>query len=331
MIAVENLTVRYGTGHGALTAVDSVSFAIPEGRTLALVGESGSGKSSIARAVLGLVPAVTGSVTLGDNRYTTHRSRDTASYRKTVQMVFQDPASSLSPRMTIGRALNEALELRGVRRSERLTEARRALELVGLSESALPRYPHQFSGGQKQRIAIARALAVNPRFIVLDEVTSALDVSVQASILNLLSDLQRELSLSYLFISHDLSVVRTISDAVGVLYLGHIVETAPTVDLFAAPQHPYTRALLESVPVFGEPRPPAALSGDLPNPRRPPKGCRFHTRCPVGPLAVPGREVCIDVDPQVGSGSQPHNAACHFAGRDESPEFGAMPLAATRE
>jgi peptide/nickel transport system ATP-binding protein len=211
--------------------------------------------------------------------------------------------------------ITEALATRGSGgggwRGRRL-EAVRILGLVGLPESALERYPHQFSGGQRQRIAIARALAVGPEVVINDEVTSALDVSVQATILNLLKKLQRELDLSYLFISHDLSTVRYMSDVVAVMYLGRIVEVAETAHLFASPQHPYTRALIASIPRIGAARSTAPVAGDLPDPRRPPSGCRFHTRCPVGPLADPSRTICVESDPQAEAALREHSAACHF-------------------
>jgi peptide/nickel transport system ATP-binding protein len=216
--------------------------------------------------------------------------------------------------MSIRETIGEALARRGVTRSARGAETLRALELVGLGESALVRYPHQFSGGQRQRIAIARALAMRPDVIVMDEVTSALDVSVQAQILNLLRDLQRELGVSYVFISHDLSVIGVMSDLVAVMYLGRIVEQGTSETLFARPSHPYTQALIRSVPKFATERAPAPLSGDVPDPRNPPPGCHFHTRCPVGPLNHPERTICVEIDPHTIAGSQPNRAACHFAG-----------------
>jgi oligopeptide/dipeptide ABC transporter ATP-binding protein len=315
-LEVRGLRVRYGEGAQALIAVDGVDLDVPDGGTLGLVGESGCGKSTIARALVGLVPVVGGSITLEGVDYTGQRARDTSSYRRKVQMVFQDPYSSLNPRMTVNELMGEALSLRGLSgrsSSARQAEGLRILTLVGLSRTALNRYPHQFSGGQRQRIAIARALAVGPDVIIADEITSALDVSVQATILNLLKDLQRELKLSYLFISHDLSVVRLISDAVAVMYLGRVVESAKSDELFSAPRHPYTSALINSIPSFKPKRAAAPLSGDLPDPRNPPAGCRFHTRCPVGPLTNAERTICIDRDPEEIAAEQVHRAACHFA------------------
>jgi peptide/nickel transport system ATP-binding protein len=218
--------------------------------------------------------------------------------------------------MTAGEMINEALATRGIRAmKDQRVEALRIFEHVGMPLHSLGRYPHQFSGGQRQRIAIARALAVGPEVIIHDEVTSALDVSVQATILNLLRQLQRDLKLSYLFISHDLSAVRLMSDVVSVMYLGRIVETAATDDLFAAPKHPYTTALIASLPRMGAARQKAPLSGDLPDPRKPPTGCRFHTRCPIGPLVYKDRTICIDRDPQDEAATRLHEAACHFADR----------------
>jgi len=313
-LVLQGLTVRYGYGAQALTAVDGADLAIPEGGTLGLVGESGCGKSTVARAIVGLVPLIGGKILLDGVDYTSERKRSSLEFRRRVQMIFQDPYSSLNPRMKVAEMVSEAFRTRGLRSTvEVKAETNRIFELVGLPLTSLERYPHQFSGGQRQRVAIARALAVGPRVIVHDEVTSALDVSVQATILNLLRKLQKELKLSYLFISHDLSTVRVMSDIVAVMYLGRIVETAPRDALFASPEHPYTSALIASVPQIGASRKPAPLPGDLPDPRHPPAGCRFHTRCPVGPLKDATRTVCIDSDPQAAAGERRHEAACHFA------------------
>ncbi len=313
---VKGLVVRYGSGRNALTAVDGADLAVPAAGTLGLVGESGCGKSTIARALVGLVPVASGSIFLDGEDCTDTRRREAASYRRRVQMVFQDPYSSLNPRMPVGEVMWEAMGMRGPeyrQSTRRRREVLRLLDLVGLRPDALDRYPHQFSGGQRQRIAIARALAVGPDVVIADEVTSALDVSVQSTILNLLKDLQRELRLSYLFISHDLSVVRLMSDHVAVMYLGRVVENAPSQQLFSQPCHPYTQALIASVPDLDHDRLPAPLVGDLPDPRRPPAGCRFHSRCPVGPLYNPERTICVDVDPQAEAPTREHLAACHFA------------------
>jgi peptide/nickel transport system ATP-binding protein len=313
-LELRDVTVRYGSGDGALTAVDRIDLDVPERGTLGLVGESGCGKSTLARALVGLVPIAGGTVRLDGDDVTPARARGTRAFRRRVQLIFQDPYSSLNPRMRVGDALAEAVAQRGVRRSLRAAEALRLLDLVGLPRTALERYPHQFSGGQRQRVAIARALAVGPELVINDEVTSALDVSVQANILNLLRDLQRELGLSYVFISHDLSTVRYMSDAVAVMYLGTIVENAATDELFRAPRHPYTQALIASIPRLGQARRSAPLPGELPDPRHPPAGCRFHTRCPIGPLVRPDRTICLEIDPQTIATTKEHRAACHFAG-----------------
>jgi peptide/nickel transport system ATP-binding protein len=324
-LEVEGLVVRYAVGRNSLTAVDGVDLAVPVAGTLGLVGESGCGKSTIARALVGLVPVTSGSIKLNGEDCSPERKRKTPAFRRRVQMVFQDPYSSLNPRMPVGEALSEAMGMRGAefrRRTRKRQEVQRLLELVGMRTEALERYPHQFSGGQRQRIAIARALAAGPEVIICDEVTSALDVSVQATILNLLQELQRELQLSYLFISHDLSVVRLMSDHVAVMYLGRIVESAPSRQLFERPCHPYTQALIGSVPVLERERTKAPLAGDLPDPRHPPEGCRFHTRCTVGPLYKPERTICFEQDPQQAAAEREHRAACHFAhelARHDSP------------
>jgi oligopeptide/dipeptide ABC transporter ATP-binding protein len=313
MLELQNVTVRYGSGHGAVHAAENISISVPKGGTLGLVGESGSGKSSIARAVVGIAPMTSGHILLDGVDCTSREARRKADFRRRVQMIFQDPYSSLNPRMTIGEALVEAQAGRRRSRAQRRLEARRLLEMVGVPAGALPRYPFEFSGGQRQRIAIARALATAPEVIICDEVTSSLDVSVQATILNLLKDLQHELQYSSLFISHDLAAVRYLSDAVSVIYAGQIVETASTDELFGTPRHPYTQCLLLSIAEVGMARKKVPLIGELPDPRNPPRGCRFHTRCPVGPLNAPDRQICIERDPQEVAGENDHAAACHFA------------------
>jgi peptide/nickel transport system ATP-binding protein len=312
-IEVRGLTVRYGR----VTAVDRVDLAVPERGTLGLVGESGSGKSTIARAIVRLVPVASGDVLVGGGARPPG-SRDRG-LRPSVQMVFQDPYSSLNPRMTVGEAIEEPLRIhRRLGAAQRRHEVGSLLRLVALDPGAGERYPHEFSGGQRQRIAIARALAANPRVLIADEITSSLDVSVQANVLNLLHDLQTRLDLSYLFISHNLSVVRYMSDVVAVMYMGRIVEQAPTEEVFAHPQHPYTMALIDSVPQPGR-RARPRLAGEIPDLRRPPTGCRFHTRCPIGPLHRPERTICIEADPQVGAAGRRHASACHFAGEIGPP------------
>lgn len=331
MLTISDLTVTYGTGRHKLTAVDSASFSVPRGTTLALVGESGSGKSTIARAIVGLAPVSSGSIRVAGTDVDVSSSRRTPSFRRQAQMVFQDPFASLNPRMTVADTLDEALSRRGgLIRRDRRREAVRLLDLVRLPLSSLSRFPHEFSGGQRQRIAIARALSVGPEVILMDEVTSALDVSVQATIINLLKDLQSELALTYLFISHDLSVVSTISDRIAVLYLGRIVEQAETPDIISAPEHPYTKALMASVP--GAPsavQADAPLPGELPDPRNPPRGCPFHARCPVGPQAIPSRTICVTDDPRHIATQRLHSAACHYASSvQRPPSYGAPKSAA---
>ncbi|MGH3203820.1 MAG: ABC transporter ATP-binding protein [Trebonia sp.] len=291
-----------------LHAVDGVDMRIDRGAALALVGESGSGKSTLARALAGLLRPDRGEIRLDDRVLPARRSR--ADHRK-IQMVFQDPYSSLNPRMTVGSTLHELLRVHHVvPRAEIAAHSRELLGLVGLGEEALPAYPRQFSGGQRQRVAIARALALKPELLIADEPVSALDVSVQATILNLLQDLRAELGLSLLLISHNLAVVRHLCDRTAVMYLGRIVEVGPTETLFTAPQHPYTKGLLAAIPrmAFDQDGVAPAVQGDPPSPLRIPTGCRFRTRCPIA------EPICEQEDPQLRAGRDPrHSAACHFA------------------
>jgi peptide/nickel transport system ATP-binding protein len=315
-LELRGLTVRYGERGSAVTAVNQVDLALAPGKTLGIVGESGSGKSSLARAIVGLVSLAGGSIHLDGVDFTSAHARNTIGFRRRVQMIFQDPYSSLNPRMTCGTALMEALAVRDSahRVKDKRAEAVRLLEIVGLARRDLDRFPHEFSGGQRQRIAIARALGVGPEVVINDEITSALDVSVQATVLNLLRRLQQELGLSYIVISHDLAVVRHISDDVAVMYAGRIVELASRDDLFARPAHPYTQALLRSIPSMISVRKTwAAIPGEPPDPRKVPAGCPFHNRCPVGPLVNPERQICKTTDPQSVAERMPHRAACHFA------------------
>jgi oligopeptide/dipeptide ABC transporter ATP-binding protein len=283
---VKHFVARRSIFGRALThvqAVDGVSFTVEAGKTLALVGESGSGKSTVGRLVLRLIEPTAGHVRFDGQEVFALDAAGTRAYRRKAQLVFQDPYASLNPRMTVGDILGEPIALHGIvpaaQRAERVAQL---MNMVGLEPRFAPRYPHEFSGGQRQRIVIARALAVEPKLIVCDEPVSALDVSIRSQVLNLLDDLQQRLQLAYIFISHDLAVVKHIADRVAVMYLGRIVETAPTEELFAHPRHPYTQALLSAIPV---PRPRARrertiLPGDVPSPINPPPGCHLHLRCP---------------------------------------------------
>jgi oligopeptide/dipeptide ABC transporter ATP-binding protein len=317
VLELRNLRIRYGEGSNALFAVDGVSLAAAAPASLGIVGESGCGKSTLARGIVALVPIYSGRILLDGKDCTPSAARDSAAFRHRVQMVFQDPYSTLNPRMTVGATLAEALRVQSHSETTRANRRDVAglLKMVGLPDAAADKFPHQFSGGQRQRISIARALAVSPEVIILDEVTSALDVSVQATILNLLKELQRELRLCYVVISHDLSVIRYMCDEIAVMYMGQVVERAKTDELFTRPRHPYTESLLRSIPQLAETASGFVLAGETPDPRHPPSGCRFHTRCPIGPLFEPARTNCIEVDPQqLGSDTGGRFAACHYAG-----------------
>lgn len=297
------------TVKGHVKAVDDVSFTIERGKTLGLVGESGCGKTTVGRTILRLHEATDGSVIFdGQDVYKLSR-RQMRDLRPKMQIIFQDPYSSLSPRMPVGEIIGEGVRAHGIVEKEKYTTyIKNIMEICGLRGYHIDRYPHEFSGGQRQRIGIARALALNPSLIVCDEPVSALDVSIQAQIINLMKSLQREHNISYLFISHDLSVVEHIADAVGVMYLGSMVEMAPKTDIFAEPLHPYTKALFSAVPI---PDPEAhmnrvILSGDIPSPANPPSGCKFHTRCPSC------MDKCKTVIPEYKEVKPNHFVACHL-------------------
>ncbi|OPZ63672.1 MAG: Oligopeptide transport ATP-binding protein OppF [Firmicutes bacterium ADurb.Bin506] len=317
LLTVEDLVKHYPVNQGivvqrqtaAVRAVDGISFEVREGETLGLVGESGCGKSTTGRVLMRLEEPTSGRVKFAGVNWLGLTRRELRARRREMQIVFQDPFSSLNPRMTVGQILSEPMLIHGIARGaelERRTE--HLLDVVGLDRSHARRYPHEFSGGQRQRIGVARALSVNPRLIILDEPVSALDVSVQAQVINLLQDLQRDFGLTYVFVAHDLAVVRHISDRVAVMYLGKIVEVARKADLYASPYHPYTEALLSAVPIPDprgrEARKRIMLEGDVPSPVAPPTGCRFHTRC-----ALAEDRCRVDAPPMVRVGED-HQCAC---------------------
>ena len=315
LLRAEDVTKHFPAGlGGSVKAVERVSFEIYPGETVGLVGESGCGKSTLGRLITQLMPATSGNIFFEGVDLTKLGGERLRQKRRELQMIFQDPYSSLKPRMTVGDIIAEPLEnfglLRGRAKDLRVKEL---LKIVGLNPYFNNRYPHEFSGGQRQRIGIARALALRPKLIVADEPISALDVSIQAQIINLMADLQKEFQLTYLFIAHDLSVVRHISDRVMVMYLGKIVEVADSQEIYRNPRHPYTKALLSAIPIpdpeVQSQRRIVSLKGEIPSPVNPPSGCRFHTRCPIA--RVPG--VCSEVEPPLEEKAINHTAACHFS------------------
>ncbi len=319
LIRVENLKKHFPITRGiliqkqvgAVQAVDDISFDIYKGETLGLVGESGCGKSTTGRTLLQLHQPTSGRVFYKDTELTNASSAVMREMRRNVQIIFQDPYASLNPRMTVGSIVGEPLEIHNVgTAAEREQRVKELLELVSLNPHFINRYPHEFSGGQRQRIGVARALALQPDFIVCDEPISALDVSIQAQVVNLLEELQEEFGLTYLFIAHDLSMVRHISDRVAVMYLGKLVELAARDELYENPLHPYTQALLSAVPVpdpvLDKKRKRTILEGDVPSPANPPSGCRFHTRCPIA------EEICKQEAPVWREASSEHWVACHL-------------------
>jgi len=358
LLEVEHLRVLFPVKAGAVVArtvghvhaVDDVSFELREGETLGIVGESGCGKTTLIRGLVRLVDATDGAIRYRGGDITKAGRKELQPIRRQMQMVFQDPQSSLNPRKRVAQIIATPLRLRGVERERIEPETRTLLDKVGLHPEHLHRFPHEFSGGQRQRIGIARALALDPKLIMLDEPVSALDVSIQAQVINLLDELQDDLGLSYVFVAHDLSVVRHVSDRIIVMYLGKLMEVSPAEELYSKPIHPYTSALLGAIPIpdpqENRARERPIIAGEPPNPISPPSGCRFHTRCPRA------TEVCRTVEPQLSEYANGHLAACHHpqnvshseiaaatrspatplsAGEDAPREEGASPFPARPE
>ena len=313
LIVLDDVCKHFKVSGGMLKAVDHISLDIYKGETLGLVGESGCGKSTLGRVAMGIYPATSGKLYYAGEELNLKNAATRFKYAKKAQIIFQDPYASLDPRMTVSSIIEEGMVIYGMydakRRQERVYEL---LELVGLNKEHANRFPHEFSGGQRQRIGIARALAIEPEFIVCDEPISALDVSIQSQIINLLSDLKEQQNLTYLFITHDLSVVRYISDRIGVMYLGNMVEQAESQELFDHPLHPYTEALLGAIPTTNvdDDRDLVILEGDIPSPVNPPKGCKFHTRCKYC------TDICKIVTPEMEEVRPNHFVACHHILKD---------------
>ncbi|MED1724411.1 oligopeptide/dipeptide ABC transporter ATP-binding protein [Brevibacillus parabrevis] len=309
LIEVKGLKKHFEIGNGIqLKAVDGVTFTINRGETLGLVGESGCGKSTLGRTMIRLYDRTDGEVLFKGKYVHQLKGKDSAQFNRDVQMIFQDPQASLNPRMTVLDIIAEGLDIHGFPRKDRADRVKELLELVGLSKQHASRFPHEFSGGQRQRIGIARALAVEPEFIIADEPISALDVSIQAQVVNLLEDLQQDKGLTYLFIAHDLSMVKHISTKIGVMYLGKMVEMADSFELYAKPLHPYTQALLSSIPIPDPTvkRERIILQGDLPSPANAPSGCVFRTRCPKATAQ------CAEQVPEWMEAAPNHWVACHL-------------------
>ncbi|MDD5658513.1 MAG: dipeptide ABC transporter ATP-binding protein [Actinomycetota bacterium] len=302
---------------GSIKAVDNINFFIKNGETFGLVGESGCGKSTIARLILRLIQPTSGEIFYKGKNILKLKRSQMFKYRKEIQIIFQDPYASLSPRMTIGDIVSEPLEIHRIgNKNSRIKKIKHALKIVGLNPEHINRYPHEFSGGQRQRVGIARALVLQPELIICDEPVSALDVSVQAQILNLMIDLQKQFNLTYLFIAHDLSVVKYVSNRIGVMYLGKIVEIAQAEDLYRNPLHPYAMGLLSAIPIpdpeLEKQRQRIILPGDVPSPINPPSGCRFHPRCPNA------QDICSKQEPELKNypkNGSDHFTACFFAGK----------------
>jgi oligopeptide/dipeptide ABC transporter ATP-binding protein len=329
LLEVEHLQVLFPIKSGLIVdrkvgqvhAVDDVSFQLQEGETLGIVGESGCGKTTLIRTLVRLIEPTAGAIRFRGENITSAGRRQLEPIRREMQMVFQDPQASLNPRKRIGQILATPLRIRGVEKEQIEAETRNMLERVGLHTEHVNRFPHEFSGGQRQRIGIARALAVEPRLILLDEPVSALDVSIQAQVINLLDELQDEFHLSYMFVAHDLSVVRHVSDRIVVMYLGKLMEISPAQELYSKPIHPYTSALLGAIPIpdpqENRARNRPLVTGEPPNPINPPSGCRFHTRCPRA------TEICRTAEPQLTEYAGGHLAACHHPQNVSAEEISA--------